>query len=227
MDYTKYIFPIYSTSESPLCPGKRFASSFEGNGFFVGNYFVTAGHVINQCNEPCILYDGKEVLLNRQTKLLHKDMPYDEKGRPIGHDNPENADIAIYSMNDVIINSPLFFSETFPQLGETLDNIYYNYTQAEIENYAKNHEIKDKSLCIWECKGMVHEDPNDHCGDFFEATMSPSHPYGGGSSGSPIFMGSKVYGVLHAGGSVNHPEICVFFSAARILHLLNRLLAKY
>lgn len=221
MDYSKYIFPIYSTNESPLCPGKKFVSSFKGNGFFVDNYFITAGHVINQCNDPCILYDGKMVFLNRQTKLLLKDMPYDKEGRPIGHDNPDNADIAIFSMNDVIVNSPLKFSETFPQLGETLDNIYYHFSQAEIENYSKIHEIKDQSLYVRECKGKVNENPHDHCGDFFEVTMSPPHPDGGGSSGSPIFMGSTVYGILHAGGSVHYPEICVFFSAARVLRLLN------
>ena len=75
-------------------------------------------------------------------------------------------------------------------------------------------QIEDNTLVI----GVVtQEDVYDHFGDFFEVTKNPVHPWGGGSSGSPILDDNKVYGILHAGGANDNPDICVFFSAAYAL----------
>ncbi len=51
--------------------------------------------------------------------------------------------------------------------------------------------------------------------------MNPVHLEGGGSSGSPLFEENIVYGILHGGGPIEHPEVCVFNSASFIRRLLH------
>ncbi len=219
MEYRKYICPIYceTISISPLTSRKILNCKFKGNGFFVGNYFITAGHVINQFPDSFINYNDKKLYIKSGKEIILKDMPYDEYGRPVGHKDPKNADLAIYEFYNMEINSPLCLSNSFPQLGQELQSNFYHYKLEEIEKYKITQEIENESLVYWECTGTVHEDSNDHCGDFFEATMKPAHPWGGGSSGSPILNGNIVCGILHAGGAESHPDICVYFSAERAL----------
>lgn len=230
MDNSKFILPIFikNESHSPFLDGQIFYDElFVGNGFIVGNFFISAGHVLCQSRDPYIKLENKELYIHTGKKVILQDMPYNDKGNPIGHENPQNADLAIYEFDDLEFNSPLCLSDSLPKLGQSLQSCFYHYKPDEIEKILIAEEIedkaiKDKTLIYWNSTGIVNADPNDHCGDFFEATMTPVHPWGGGSSGSPILDGYKVYGILHAGGAKKNPEICVYFSAQRALQAIEK-----
>lgn len=53
MDYKKYILPISSHNY------------YEGCGFFIGDYFITCGHVIEHAEKPFIYISQKQIQLDK------------------------------------------------------------------------------------------------------------------------------------------------------------------
>lgn len=216
MENIKSVLPIYAKTQK--------ANSFNvqdladlvkeeivGNGFFAeGSYFFTAAHVINDTHndtnksEPYIKIDDKKIELKLENAIVFKELPYDDEGRPKDHHLHINGDIAIFKLEG--IESIFVLSESLPKHGQTLKNSYY------VNRYDKE-ELKESVAIIHDAK--------DFKGNFYSATMIPSHPTTGGSSGSPLFIGDTVYGILHAGGNTVFPDVCVFYSAAHALQLLS------
>lgn len=200
-----FIQPIYTSTRG----GKIFDSNlnsvnetFIGNGFFAeGNYFITALHVIQEAQAessefvPYIKYKGKKIELKLEEAVSCLLMPNKEKCDETDYQNNDNGDLVAFKIEGAKCEMKL--SNSLPTSGQTLKNSYF------IKNSLNGIELK-------ETIGIVC-DLGLNMGNFFTATMTPSHPTQGGSSGSPIYCGDTVYGVLHAGYE-EMPDICVFCS---------------
>lgn len=196
-----FILPIYT----PKRGGKVFDSNPDsiietivGNGFFAeGSYFITALHVIKEAQAesralvPYIKYKGQKVELKLEEAIFCMSIPNKETD----YQNNDNGDLAAFKIEGAKCEMKL--SNSLPAAGQTLKNSYF------IKNSLKEIELK-------ETIGIVC-DLGINTGNFFAATMTPTHPTQGGSSGSPIYIGDTVYGVLH-GGNEEMPDICVFGS---------------
>lgn len=198
--------PLFSTST------QKTQEIIVGNGFFAeGNHFFTASHVIidtqneNGKGNPYIKYNGCRVELKIENALSYMTIPSDCKGAPMKHHIHTNGDIAIFEIENAESNFVL--SESLPKYGQTLKNSFFSKKSGKEE--------------IIQTVGIVHSG-KDFTGNFYAATMIPSHPINGGSSGSPLYLGNTVYGILHGGGSHTLPDICVFFSSASTLQLLRQ-----
>lgn len=170
----------------------------KGNGFFVGDYFVTAAHVIAEANAPYINVNDQEIPLEQANAIIWQIMPMDSKEEEYA--DTDNADVAIFHVPNA--DSPLQLSEKLPEPSTIL---YCNY----------HYHSK---LC--ESQGVVG-DKDCFLGNFFGCRMTPIHPIEGGSSGSPLIKDNIVYGILHA-GDTSDTSICVFSSAAHALSLLRQ-----
>lgn len=206
-----YIYPIFSREEVGInkstknagqCKGlftdthNEIIDTLCGNGFFVGNYFVTAAHVISAVNFPFIKVNGQEFFLKQTDAIVWRIMSENPKEEDF--ENTDNADVAIFHFPNA--GSPLQFSEKLPEPSTILACNYY-YHSNFCESYG---EVGDKEFFL---------------GNFFGCRMTPIHPTEGGSSGSPLIKDDIVYGILHAGNK-SDTSICVFSSAAHALHLL-------
>lgn len=210
-----YIFPIFEDAE-----GKE-GVDLIGNGFFVGNLFITADHVVSDSYfMPFIIINGKQYNLEEQFRiqLNYDSISHDADGHPFGHEDNSKTDFVVYKFDNIKINSPLRLSENMPSLGQQLNCDFY-------------HRIKDSSnpsqiceckypipLFKWETIGIVESDTKYFIGNFYGSRMSPVHPFRR-SSGSPLYNGEIVYGILHAGGD----DLCVFYSASHALSLIRQL----
>ena len=170
MNIEQYIFPIYS--------GKTII----GQGFVADGYFITAAHVVKDFPACFVNINGGKFELTKENPI------YIGEG-DIYHD-ANMVDVAIYSCRD--IDSPFFFSECSPQIGEELN-----------------------SYCIHEatCFGA----PNPSC----ELRIMPTTSNGeegnyfycncgqyAGCSGSPLLKGNELVGVMH-GGNGNGWCVCL------------------
>lgn len=206
-----YIYPIFSREEVGInkstknagqCKGlftdthNEIIDTLCGNGFFVGNYFVTAAHVISAVNFPFIKVNDQEFFLKQTDAIVWRIMSENPKEEDF--ENTDNADVAIFHFPNA--GSPLQFSEKLPEPSTILSCNYY-YHSNFCESYG---EVGDKEFFL---------------GNFFGCRMTPIHPTEGGSSGSPLIKDDIVYGILHAGNK-SDTSICVFSSAAHALHLL-------
>lgn len=210
INYTKYIIPVYD-KQVELGIENCFTSSKEfevliGNGVFVGDYFVTAYHVIDGANSPYIKYEGKIVALTKAYEIGHADQP-GKDGRAFGHDDPNNGDVIVFKIDGV--GSPFRLSESLPAVGQKLENIFYK----NVHNSKSNDTI---DICAIKTTAVV-KDAYYFVGNFFGCDMTPMHPEKGGSSGSPIFDGNIVYGILHGGKE----SMCVFCSSVYTLKVIS------
>ena len=214
MDNTQsYIYPIFSREEGGINnstdnagQGKNFFADIHsdiidtlcGNGFFVGDYFVTAAHVISAVTFPFIKMNGQEFSLKQTDAIVWRIMSENTKEEE--YRNTDNADVAIFHFLNA--GSPLQFSEKLPEPSTILScNYYYHSNFCESQG-----EVGDKDFFL---------------GNFFGCRMTPIHPTEGGSSGSPLIKDDIVYGILH-GGNKSDTSICVFSSAAHAFHLLRQ-----
>ena len=201
-----YIYPIFSREEvgsaglskDVIADIRSVIDTICGNGFFVGDYFVTAAHVISAVNYPFIKMNGQEITLKQTDAIVWRIMSEDPKEEE--YRNTNNADVAIFHVPNV--GSPLQFSEKLPEPSTILSCNYHCHSK----------------FC--ESQGVVG-DKDFFLGNFFGCQMSPIHPTEGGSSGSPLIKDDIVYGILHA-GDTSDTSICVFSSAAYALHLLRQ-----
>ncbi len=208
-----YIYPIFSREEVGInnstknagqCKGlftdthNEIIDTLCGNGFFVGDYFVTAAHVISAVNFPLIKMNGQEFFLKQTDAIVWRIMSENPKEEDF--ENTDNADVAIFHFPNA--GSPLQFSDKLPEPSIILSCNYYYHS-----NFCKSQgEVGDKDFFL---------------GNFFGCRMTPIHPTEGGSSGSPLIKDDIVYGILHAGNK-SDTSICVFSSAAYALHLLRQ-----
>lgn len=235
MTLVDYVQPIYSfveRGEGLILDATKEATKtspiFVGNGFFVGDYFITAAHIIaenegiNGQSNPFIIWNDKRIVLSRKNTMIWNMLPTDKDGNRYGYEDKSLGDVSVFKVDGV--NSPFKLSECVPKEGQILRSDFYHKLPQKPDNGSVVHPIKCNGINIylWETTAKVRG-IEDQCGNFFSTTMNPPHPIGGGSSGSPLYEGNTIYGILHGGGASILPEICVFYSSSHLLSLMQNL----
>lgn len=213
MKIIDFIYPIFRDIQEGV--------DFIGNGFFAGNLFFTAEHVFIPNDgivgsDPYIIVDNKKYVLRNKVNLSFKKITLNENNQMQGYEDEESADIAAFVFDNLKISSPLILSDSLPKYGQTLHSDFFHRLQDENNREQKSVVINAQKTYIWETTGLVWGEEG-FCGNFFGATMNPKHP-SGGSSGSPIYDGNIVYGILHSGGE----DFCGFYSSRHALKLLSQ-----
>ena len=216
MDALDYTYPIFRDIDEGV--------DFIGNGFFVGDLFLTADHVLIPDDKiagsnPYIIVNSSKYMLKNKVQILFKKITLDEHGQMQGYEDGESADIAAFNFDNLKISSPLILSDTHPKYGKNLHCDFYHRLN-DNNKEQKSVFVNSQKMYLWETIGVVWGEEG-FCGNFFGATMSPKHP-SGGSSGSPICDGNIVYGILHNGGD----DFCGFYSSSHALKLLCQYLSK-
>ena len=86
----------------------------DGVGFFVGNFFITVGHVFNEGQTHSTYFGGQRIVLDKSEAIFFKS--------PFGDFfDPDIPDVAIFDCAGV--NSPLVFAEDMPIIGQELTNV--------------------------------------------------------------------------------------------------------
>lgn len=165
----------------------------DGNGVVVGNIFITAGHVANKGESLQINISGDFYSLNKQDALLC----LEEDSKEDGLFN----DCAIYKLPKSYNN--LSISYTAPNVGSVLNSISHK------------HIVKKQASSGVGVFSTIYEEGYkpylsqatilDIIGNFVVCDMEV--PLEEGRSGSPIFDGDKVVGILHGG---KDGKTCVF-----------------
>ncbi len=206
-----FIQPIYTYVRS----GKIFdqdpdaiKETLVGNGFFAeGNYFITALHVIKEAQAmsvkfgPYIKYNDRKIELKLEEAIFYMSMP-DERTQA-DYQYCDNGDLVVFKIEGA--RSEMILSDKSPIEGQTLKSAYYT------KNSSNELELNETVGIV---NGLAERTKN-----FFAATMIPTHPTQGGSSGSPIYCGDTIYGILHAGYK-EMPDICVFSSSKPVVEAL-------
>lgn len=177
--------------ENSVIPIK--AGYSDGNGVVVGNLFITAGHVANKRESLQININGDFYSLNKQDALLC----LEEDSKEDGLFN----DCAIYKLPKSYNN--LSISYTTPNVGSVLNSISLKHvvkkqTSSDVGVFSTIYEEGYKSF-------ISQATILDVIGNFIVCDMDV--PLEEGRSGSPIFDGEKVVGILHGG---KDGKTCVF-----------------
>lgn len=183
LETDKYIVPIFNLDNT------------EGIGFFVGNYFVTAGHVV-LTGSPFIFFKGKQYWLEKEKALLLKTLESESTFE-------NGLDIAVFYIE--AIDSPLEFSNIPVSVGTELTS------RCSFRHYSEEF---GEAWSIERIPGRVSHE----MGNFFKCDLSRTlHE---GSSGSPILLDDKVIGIL-CGNFPEDPENRILYmKASAITHLL-------
>lgn len=173
-----------------------------GVGVLVGHYFITAGHVVAG-DKPA------QVTISRKTFNLHKSsaLVFNYNGKM------ENGDIAVFKFDDV--SSTLTLANQMPEIGQELKSIsYLHATHCDNKPGIPALFNHSESLSVQTCNVVVDK----YHGDFFSGKTSILlYP---GTSGSPVFKGSEVAGILT--GGMPDTDLCVFYSAQAITRLIEK-----
>jgi len=183
LETDKYIVPIFNLDNT------------DGIGFFVGNYFVTAGHVV-LTGSPFIFLKGKQYWLEKGKALLLKTLESESTFE-------NGLDIAVFYIE--AIDSPLEFSNIPVSVGTELTS------RCSFRHYSEEF---GEAWSIERIPGRVSHE----MGNFFKCDLSRTlHE---GSSGSPILLDDKVIGIL-CGNFPEDPENRILYmKASAITHLL-------
>lgn len=183
LETDKYIVPIFNLDNT------------EGIGFFVGNYFVTAGHVV-LTGSPFIFFKGKQYWLAKEKALLLKTLESESTFE-------NGLDIAVFYIE--AIDSPLEFSNIPVSVGTELTS------RCSFRHYSEEF---GEAWSIERIPGRVSHE----MGNYFKCDLSRTlHE---GSSGSPILLDDKVIGIL-CGNFPEDPENRILYmKASAITHLL-------
>ncbi len=176
----------------------------DGVGFFIGNLFITAGHVINDNGIHTINVNGRKVELKKSDAIYLNCAEFDRVCRDI-------PDLAIFKFKDV--NSPLILANDSLTEGLCLDNISKRRTVLHNEtNGISSIFTQTETIKTHICKGVVVS----HDADYWECHTDSLLRRG--DSGSPFMKGNSVYGVLVGGepGTIK----CAFLSAERIFKII-------
>lgn len=177
--------------ENSVIPIK--AGYSDGNGVVVGNLFITAGHVANKGESLQININGDFYSLNKQDALLC----LEEDSKEDGLFN----DCAIYKLPKSYNN--LSISRIIPDIGSVLNSVSIKYVvkkqvSSGVGVFSTIYEEGYKSF-------ISQATILDVIGNFIVCDMDV--PLEEGRSGSPIFDGEKVVGILHGG---KDGKTCVF-----------------
>lgn len=194
MDIGKYVIPVFGEAQC-------------GCGFFVGNIFITAGHVALKCNLPLtIWFNGNKLRLGYDNLIK---IAFSKELSSSG----ECGDFAVFRFEDV--NSPLVLSNALPAVGQKLCCITYDTIHSDT-NIGGIPAIfsQEERISNVVTSAIVRAETK---GNFFACdTESILHE---GNSGSPLIdADNKVVGILHAGTKI--PDCCVFQSAFSIASLM-------
>ena len=172
---------------------------------FVGNYIITAGHVVSN-QDLIIQIEGLTYCLSKDKALVYKW----EDGQMDG----TCSDIAVFRINEV--TSPLTFDTTVPRIGMPLKSVSYEHVveQTEQPDLLFGGKLSTEYFRLNECEAVI----TGIDGNFFQCkTEIMLRP---GSSGSPVFNADKPIGILH--GGQEGTNMCVFQSVDSILSLINQ-----
>ena len=193
MDIEQFVIPIMKEAQC-------------GCGFFVGNNFITAGHVVEISNLPLtIWFNGIKYQLNDNNLIK---MQYTKNLS----ENKQCGDFAVFALKG--INSPLVLADYEPSKGQELCCITYDTILADNNNnvpsiFAKNEQVKKIVT-----SAVVREERQ---GNFFACdTKSILHK---GNSGCPLIdTNNRIVGILHGGTKI--PKCCIFQYAYSIEQLI-------
>ena len=178
--------------------------SNDGVGFFIGNTFITAGHVINDNIIHTINVNRRKFELKKSDAIYLNCAEYDNV-------SPDIPDLAIFEFKN--INSPLILANDSPIVGQCLEFISKRRVVENNEvNGIPSIFTQSESIKTHSCKGEVVA----HDADYWECHTDKILRKG--DSGSPVMKGNFVYGIL-VGGKPGTPK-CAFISAERILKII-------
>ena len=198
--FTKFVVPVFGKYECvksnpkksifDSCREVQICETILGTGTLVGNLLITAAHIFNGYFEPSFKFENELYPLCKENQIIQIDAP---KGQGVEvYNDSDCGDIAIFRMTSIF--SPIELAESLPKQGQVLNNRFYCSI------------YKDGIDTI----GIMSDDEGI-AGNFFTCEMKPQHPTKGGSSGSPLFLGNILYGILHGGKD----DYCVFYSTIK------------
>jgi S1-C subfamily serine protease len=169
----------------------------QGCGFFVGNYFITAGHVIEVSKMPLsVRFEGRDFILDKSKAIK---ICYSKKLTA----DDDVADFALFAVDGV--NSPLKLARYKPIQGQELCCITYDtiVTKDETSGLPAIFSVKERIERVVATANVREET----LGNFFACDTNPILKKG--NSGSPLLDAeNKVVGILHGGSYI--PECCIF-----------------
>lgn len=215
MDVSDFIVPIYykDVGAGSSIFEEKIVECCDGNGFFVGNYLITAAHVVKEIKCGKLFYikwNNSQLILNDYELVFYLEMPDENICGKLEYLDTNKGDVAVFKLEN--INSPLQLSKKLPH-----SNCSYNCDFFHSEQY-KNNQMAIPKRYFWKTIGTFIKNPENPCGNYFAMRMSPTHPVGG-SSGSPLYCDNEVYGILH-GGNQESLDICVFYSSSHLSKFL-------
>ena len=177
----------------------------DGCGVFVGNRFITAGHVAKPDSFPYKAYhDGKKYVLDKTNLLAHR---YSEELTI----EPECGDYSVFSVDGV--ESPLQMADYLPEEGQELLCVYYDtevslHTEEGIPDiFTTTDKIVQKTTTV-----TVRKESQ---GNFFAVDSADFLKVG--NSGAPLIdADSKVVGILRGG---HLGTACCVFQYAKSIDL--------
>ena len=164
-----------------------------GLGCFVGNTFITSGHVIGT-ETKYLFWNGERLSLDPNEALSLQIIIE-------GKDDSAQNDFALFHFDG--IDSPFKLADCLPPVGATLDCLTWvpNNDMSKVDGFLKRVI----------CKGEVVS----HYHHFFSCRMDfELHE---GASGSPLIMDNTVWGIL-SGHNGNKAKDELFFQSASFIH---------
>ena len=156
---------------------------FIGNAFFVGNYLITAYHVLNNKSNIKFRFKGEWYEFDDNCLLL-KEYPQDfQEQASFGY----QLDLAVYKMNDKL--SPLEFEDV--NTSELCRYLGYNYLDEGNIDFVETNDIK---VSIVSYHYPLYGNPirlNNVLSSYKSSAIE-------GNSGGPLFQNGKVVGMLVA-----------------------------
>lgn len=177
-DFKKYIVPFVD-------------NEVKGCGFFIRDYFITAGHMFEKAESLTIFFNGQYHTFNKCDAIYLKSIKEDTTSEL-------TQDIAIFKFEGV--DSPLKLCGHMPYVNTVLTNYSFIPTVGQLNPF---------DMLITECQ-VLHTLFN-----FFECKTDTILKEG--SSGSPLIADDVVYGILS--GCINeakYPENILFCSTLNL-----------
>jgi len=179
-----------------------------GVGVIVGDYLVTAGHVLEAADKAYATVDGNTYCLDDSNRVFLQSMGNDDE-------DPTHNDIAIYTIDNV--DSPLQLSDKLPEINSTYTNVYIVEETIVSDDESLPPMFRESTSLNLETSGSVFE--GEYVENFFACKTEKILKEG--NSGCPLLDGRIVYGILH-GGVPDKPR-CVYQSAKSIISCLEKI----